>query len=401
MWGPISKKCWILVPPVSCSVCGQMHWCWFEKKDGGLRFCIELRKRNEWTIKDTYSLPQIDETLDSLQGSQWFSSLDVKSGYWQVEMDEESKPLTAFTVGLLGFYEYERMPFGLTNAPATFQRLMETCLGDLNLHWCIIYLDDIVIFSKDLASHLKRLETIFWKLEEAGLKLKPSKCELFQRQLAYLGHVISAKGVATDEGKIKAIKNWSTPTNVAEVWSFLGFTGYYQRFIPKFMQVARPLHELTLGENVGKEKAAIKWNSRCQQNFDDLKTLCTMAPILAYANFSKPFKLHTDACGTGLGAVLYQTQEDGTEAVIAMPVGAWTRLNPITQLASWSFSPSSGQWSRNSTSTCMGRPSMCILITICSLMYWPQPSWMQPAIAGSPAWQITTSGCSIRQVRPT
>ena len=117
-------------------------------------------------------------------------------------------PLTAFTVGLLGFYECERMPFGLTNAPATFQRLMETCLGDLNLHWCIIYLDDIVIFSKDLASHLERLEAVFWKLEEAGLKLKPSKCELFQRKLAYLGHVISAKGVATDESKIEAIKNW-------------------------------------------------------------------------------------------------------------------------------------------------------------------------------------------------
>ena len=194
---------------------------------------------------------------------------------------------------------------------------METCLGDLNLHWCIIYLDDIVIFSKDLASHLERLEAVFWKLEEAGLKLKPSKCELFQRQLAYLGHVISAEGIVTDEGKIEAIKNWPTPTNVTEVQSFLGFMGYYCRFIPKFMQVAHPLHELTLGENAGKKKAAIKWDSRCQQAFDDLKTLCTMAPILVYADFTKPFKLHTDACGTGLGAVLYQTQEDGIKAVIA------------------------------------------------------------------------------------
>ena len=117
------------------------------------------------------------------------------------------------------------MPFGLTNAPATFQGLMETCLGDLNLHWYIIYLDDIVIFSKDLASHLKRLEAVFQKLEKAGLKLKPSKWEPFQRQLAYLGHVISAKGVATDEGKIKAIRDWPIPTTVMEVQSFLGFTG--------------------------------------------------------------------------------------------------------------------------------------------------------------------------------
>ena len=235
------------------------------KKDGGLRFCIDLRKLNEQTVKDAYSLPRIDETLDRLQGSQWFSSLDLKSGYWQVEMDEESKPLTAFTVGPLGSYECERTPFGLTNAPATFQRLMETCFGDLNLHWCIIYLDDILIFSKDLASHLERLEAVFWKLEEASLKLKPSKCELFQRKLAYLGHVISAKGVATDESKIEAIKNWPTPNNVTEVQSFLGFMGYYHRFIPKFMQVARPLHELTLGENAGMKKAAIKWDSKCQQ----------------------------------------------------------------------------------------------------------------------------------------
>ena len=162
---------------------------------------------------------------------------------------------------------------------------METCLGDLNLHWCIIYLDDIVIFSKDLASHLKRNKAVFWKLEKAGLKLKPSKCELYQRQLAYLGHVISPKEVATDEGKMEAIKNWPMPVTVTEVRSFLRFTGYYLRFIPKFAQVAWSLHKLMSGENAGKNKAAIKWNSRCQQALDDLKALCTTAPILAYASF--------------------------------------------------------------------------------------------------------------------
>ena len=141
----------------------QLHSPWAStvvlvwKKDDGLRFCIDLRKLNNWTVKDAYSLPHTDKTLDSLQGSQWFSSLDLKSGYWQVKMDEDSKPLTAFTVGPLGFYECKRIPFGLTDAPATFQRVMETCLGDLNLHWCIICLDDIVIFSKDPASHLERL----------------------------------------------------------------------------------------------------------------------------------------------------------------------------------------------------------------------------------------------------
>ena len=154
------------------------------------------------------------------------------------------------------------MPFGLTNVPATFQQLMETCLEDLNLHWCIIYLDDIVIFSKDPTSHLERLEAVFQKLEKAGLKLKPSKCKLFQWQLAYLEHNISAQGVAPDEGKIEAIKNWHTPTNVMEVQSFLGFMGYYCRFIPKLAQVAWPLHELTSGENAGKKKAAIEWEQQ-------------------------------------------------------------------------------------------------------------------------------------------
>ena len=301
----------------------QLHSLWASavvlvpKKDGGLRFCIDLRKLNNQTVKDAYLLPWIDETLDSLQGSQWFSSLDLRSGYWQVEIDEESKPLTAFTVGPLGFMSGKECLSGSPMPPATLQRLMQPCLGDLNLHCSIIYLDDIVIFFKYLPSHLERLKAVFQKLEKAGLKLKPSKCELFQMQLAYLGHIISAKGEGTDEGKTEAIKNWPTPTTVMEVRSFLGFMGYYHRFIPKFAQVAWPLHELMSGENVGKKKAAIKWDNRCQQAFDDLKALCTTVPILAYANFSKPFKLHTDACGMGLGAVFYQTREDGTKAVIA------------------------------------------------------------------------------------
>ena len=141
---------------------------------------------------------------------------------------------------------------------------METCLRDLNLHWCTIYLDDIVIFSKDLAIHLERLEAVFQKLEEAGLKLKPSKCESFQWQIAYLEHKIFAQGEATDEGKIEAIKKWPTPKNVTEVWCFLGFMGYIHPFIPQFAQIAQPLHELTLGENAGKKKAATQWDSRCQ-----------------------------------------------------------------------------------------------------------------------------------------
>ena len=187
------------------------------KKDSSLGFCIYLRKLNNQTIKDTYSLPHIDETLNSLQVLQWFSSLNLKSGYCQVKTDKESKPLTMFIMGPFGFYQCDRMPFRLTNAPMTFQWLMETCLGDLNLNWCIIYLDDVVIFSKDLASHLERLEAVFQKLEQSGLKLKPSKYELFQWQITYLGHIMSIQGIVTDESKIEAIKKWSTLTNVTEV----------------------------------------------------------------------------------------------------------------------------------------------------------------------------------------
>ena len=160
-----------------------------------------MRKLNNRTVKDAYALPRIEDSLDSLNGAMWFTSLDLKSGYWQVEMDEESRPYTAFTVGPLGFYECCRMPFGLCNAPATFQRLMESCLGDLHLQQCIIYLDDIIIFSKTPEEHLGRLRNVFQKLKEAGLKLKPSKCEFFKQEIKYLGHVVSKDGIATDNSK--------------------------------------------------------------------------------------------------------------------------------------------------------------------------------------------------------
>ena len=142
---------------------------------------------------------------------------------------------------------------------------MDTCPGDLNLKWCVIYLDDIIIFSKDQDNHLERLEAMFQKLEQAGLKLKPSKCELFQWQITYLGHIISAQGIATNESKMEAIKKWPTPTNVTEVQSFLEYMGYHQQFIPKFMQVVQPLQKVISDENVGKKKAAIVWNNMCQQ----------------------------------------------------------------------------------------------------------------------------------------
>ena len=154
------------------------------RKVWGLRLCIDLQKLNH-TFKDGYALPRINDTLECLWGAVWFSTLDLKSGYRQVELEEKAKPLTAFTMGPLGFWECQRMPFGLTNAPATSQRLMESCLGELHLSWCIIYLDDIIVFCQTPEEHLVSLQTVFNKLKAAGLKLKPSKCELFRKQINY------------------------------------------------------------------------------------------------------------------------------------------------------------------------------------------------------------------------
>ena len=288
-----------------------------KKKDRDLRFCINLRKLNAGMVKDAYALPRIEETLDYLVGSKWFSALDLKSGYWQVELDEESKPLTAFTAGPLSFYECERMPFRAMNAPATFQRLMETYLGDLHLNCCLIYLDDIIVFAKTQEDAITRLGTVLQKLWEVGLKLQPSKCELFKTSLLYLGHVVSEDGIRTYPKKNEAVLKWPIPVTVTDVRSFLGLTNYYRRFIKGYAKIARSLTDLISGENADKKKAPVVWTSVCQEAFDQLKKLCTEAPVLAYPDFTKPSKLYIDACDKGLGAILYQEQADGKETPIS------------------------------------------------------------------------------------
>lgn len=289
------------------------------KRDGSLRFCIDLRRLNAKTIRDSYALPRINDTLDVLHGAQWFSSLDLKSGYWQVELEESDKHKTAFTAGQLGFFECNRMAFGLTNAPATFQRLMETCLGDIHLIHCLIYLDDIIIFSRTFEEHLERLESVFQRLSSAGLKVKPSKCQFFKTRIKYLGHIVSREGVSTDPEKVDAVRNWPVPKSVDEVRRFLGFTGFYRRFVKDFAKIAKPLHDLLKGSDGPtkrkKRKSVFRWQEQEQMAFDRLIDACCSTPILAYADYGKPFVLHTDACSSGLGAVLYQNQ-DGKQRVI-------------------------------------------------------------------------------------
>ena len=208
------------------------------------------------------------------------------------------------------------MSFRQTNAPATFQHLMQSCLGNIHLQYCIIYLDDIIVFSKTLEEHLARLQAILEKHKKAELKLKPSKCEFFKQELTYLGHVVSKNGIETDSKMVKAVGKWPVPTNVAEVLSFLGFTDHYHKFIKKYAHVAKPLYKLNSGENAARKQNSLKWDSECQEAFEKLKELSTTTPILAYANFGKPFRLHTDVSVLGLGVVLYQVQ-DGVEKAIS------------------------------------------------------------------------------------
>ena len=223
------------------------------KKDGKLRFCIDYRKLNSRTVRDALSLPRIDETLDSLVGAKFFSCLDLKSGYWQVQQAEEDQEKTAFTVGPLGFYEWETMPMGLVNSGATFQRLMQSTMGDIHLKECLLYLDDIIVFSSTFSEHLSRLSAVFQRLQDAGLKLKPSKCFILQEEVKYLGHVVSKEGIKTDPDKIQALKDWPVPTNVNDLRKFLGFASYFRRFVPGFSQIAKPLHSLL--KNIPKKKS--------------------------------------------------------------------------------------------------------------------------------------------------
>ena len=307
------------------------------KKDGGLRFCIDLRKLNNRTVKDGYSLPRIEDTLDCLHGAVWFSTLDLKSGYWQVELEEEAKPLTAFTVGPLGFLECEHMPFGLTNAPATFQRLMESYLGELHLNCHIIYLDDIIVFSRTPEEHIHRLKAVFEKLKAAGLKLKPSKCDFFKKEIKYLGHVVSEQGVSTDPDKIKAVTEWPQPTTVTEVRSFFGFVSYYRRFIPNFSKVAKPLNKLLQNlEGTPSQKKNLRFigdlnNKRplrpCKDSVQNLHSLLmqTLRPLL----FSTQMLVE-------MNLVLYCIRfRRGNKESWLMPLEVCQGVRGIIQFISW------------------------------------------------------------------
>src|SRR5215470_13727905 len=279
------------------------------KKDGSQRMCLDYRPLNNVTRKDCYPLPRISECLDAMGGMKYFSSFDLRSGYHQIILSDAAKAKTSF-VTKFGTYQFKVMSFGLCNAPATFQRLMDTTLRGLNYIYLLVYLDDIIVFAETIEQHLERLEMLFDRLRQAGLKLKPSKCQLLRIKLAFLGHVISADGIATDEQKIAAVKSWVRPTNVSEVRSFLGLASYYRRFVKDFSLIAAPLHALT------KKNKMFNWIPECEESFNELKDRLTSTPILQPPLDEGRYWLDTDASNTGIGAVLSQEQ-DGELKVIA------------------------------------------------------------------------------------
>ena len=281
-----------------------------QKKDGSTRFCVDYRKVNDVTQKDAYPLPRIDATLDTLHGSQWFTTLDLMSGYWQVEVEEKDRQKTAFCT-TEGLFQFKVMPFGLCNAPATFQRLMDLMLAGLQWSECLVYLDDIVVLGRTFDEHLCNIRSVFQRLRESGLRLNLSKCCFFRRQVKYLGHVISRDGIATDPEKTDKVSMWPVPSSKRETQQFLGFASYYRRFVKDFARIARPLHRLT------ERTASFVWTEECQTAFDELRRCLTSTPVLAYPNFDRPFILDTDASDVGIGAVLSQVDEDGQERVIA------------------------------------------------------------------------------------
>jgi hypothetical protein len=270
-----------------------------KKKDQTLQMCVDYRTLNEVTIKNKYPLPRIDILFDQLTGARVFSKIDLRSGYHQIHIRPKVIPKTAFTTWY-GLFEYLVMSFELTNALAHFTYLMNSVfMPELN-KVVVVFIDDILIYSKNEEEHAKDLRIVLTRLREHQLYVKFSKCAFWLEEIQFIGHVLSAKGIAVDPSKVKDILEWSSPTTVHQVRSFLGLAGYYRRFIPDFSKIVKPIMGLL------KNDTKFDWSSKCNEAFEQLKVLLTSAPVLAQPDIEKPFKVYCDASGSGLRCVLMQ-----------------------------------------------------------------------------------------------
>ena len=296
--------------------------CLVTKKSGEWRFCVDLRALNSVTKLDTFPLPRTDETLERLAGSQFFSTLDMCSGYWQLGLSKPDREKTSFAIPGIGTFMFKVMCFGLKNAPSSFSRLMRICLGSLHYDKCLVYLDDIIVLGSNFDTALNNLRAVLLKLRQAKLSLKVSKCKLFQKQTVFLGHLISPDGISCDPEKVRAIKEWPQPRDKTEVKAFLGLIGYYRKLVPSFAEIAIPLTRLT------RKSAKFEWGSEQETAFMKLKERLTQPPILSFPMESGgSFLLDVDTSGYATGGILSQYQNN-EEKVIAY--GSHT-LNPAQQ----------------------------------------------------------------------
>ena len=279
------------------------------KKDGTTRFCVDYRRLNDVTEGDAYALPSIQEIFDSMDGASIFSTMDLTSGYWQIPVEKDSIPKTAFTTHR-GNYEFVRMPFGLKNAPAIFQRTMNHTLYDLIGKCCFVYIDDIVVFSKTPQEHAEHLKLIFERLKQVDLKLKRKKCFFGLETLDLLGYTLNREGISPQESKVKPIKELAIPKNRTEVRSFLGMCNYYKQCIPNYAVYSRSLQDLT------SNKVDFQWNDQRQRDFDKLKDSLSSETVMAYPQVNQPYKLYTDACEYAVGGILVQEDSEGIERPI-------------------------------------------------------------------------------------
>jgi hypothetical protein len=270
-----------------------------DKKDGSRRMCVDYGSLNEVTIKNKYPLPRIEDLFDQMRGVKVFSKIDLRSGYRQLKIRMEDIPKTAFT-SRYGLYEFTVMSFGLTNAPAYFMYLMNKVFMEYLNKFVVVFIDDILVFSRNEEEHEEHFRLVLQKLQEHQLYAKFSKCDFWLKEVSFLGHIITDGGIVVDPSKVQDVLNWNPPKNVSEIRSFLGLEGYYCRFIEGFPKIVKPLTYLL---EKGKE---FKWDDKCQACFEELKKKLTTAPVLIMPDIHKGFDVYCDASRQGLGCVLMQ-----------------------------------------------------------------------------------------------